>query len=55
MRHLVGVPVVESLSPRHAVELALPGGLQVGDPFVVFPLKHLLVVFGALVLTENET
>ncbi len=38
------VSVVEPLPLRHAVELALPGGLQVGDPSVQAALEHLIVV-----------
>ena len=46
------MPVVEPFSPWHAVELALPGGFEVGNPLVVLPLEELVVKLGALLLPE---
>ena len=46
------MPVVKPLTLRHTVQLALAGGLEVGDPVVVFPLEQLGVELSALLLPE---
>ena len=49
---LLGVPVVEPLALRHAVELALARRPQVRDPRVQLPLERLAVV-PAVVVSAN--